>query len=319
MKRKLHCEWPLAYAEVTYSSIYAVSLKEHLVSTAHLIDELFSERLDYLEEKYRSAKNCIGSIKEIAYLAGLLHDLGKASVYYLDRSIKEAAKGINRGKPREKYLEVKLGFKYHEYVAPILIVHTLHNDLSSQAKDPGEVRKMKNIYYTLSRIIARHHAAMTGRHPTELLGSRKKAKMLVNVLKGLCDERSKAVDLLHELKMECRSEFCKEFLEKISNNLQIACTKQLQAILNLSGLHLKATTTFELNKCGEINEYDSYRIVSTLAGYLIVADNLVATYCERRTSDDRLTPAYVKIWERELKSKLIGLKDEYLAVSCCWP
>lgn len=320
MMRELKTAWPVAYAEVSCSKLQAVNLKEHLVSTARLVIELFSERLDYLEQRYKDAEQCIGSIKDIAYLAGLLHDLGKASVYYLNTFIKKTAGSSYRSRPLEECQESKLQFTYHEYIAPIIIIYALRNELSSHAMDSSEARRMKNAYYTISRIIVRHHAAMAGRHPAELLSSGKgpgKHSKVLDVLRGLCNKESKIEDLLRELKGVCTSGFCIELLEKIRRNLGAVCKDPKSAVVEIN-----AVKAFELmDYCG-ISEYDSYRIVSTISGFLIVADNMAASYCENRASDDESTPAYIEIWGRELKnklSKLKELKDEYLSVRCRWP
>jgi len=318
LRRALHSMWPVAYAEVSCSSnLHAVTLEEHLVSTAQLIVELFSERLNYLERRYKSAEHCIGSLREMAYLTGLLHDLGKASVYYMNNFIAKTVGGPRRSEHQEKCRENKLQFVYHEYVAPLIIIHTLHNELSSHARDRSEIYAMINTYYTISRVIARHHAAMTERHPMELMnlmtGFGRTGNVLTEVLKGLCEKESNVDDLLRVLKKNCMSRFCSEFLEKILSNLSAACTNPSSAMV-----HLKVLKAFDLKSCSGINEYDSYRIVSTLAGFLIVADNMVASYCENRVSDDESTPAYVEIWRRELKAKPSGLKDKYLTERCLW-
>ncbi|MEM1612416.1 MAG: CRISPR-associated endonuclease Cas3'' [Desulfurococcaceae archaeon] len=318
LRKALHSMWPVAYAEVSCSSnLHAVTLEEHLVSTAQLIVELFSERLNYLERRYKSAEHCIGSLREMAYLTGLLHDLGKASVYYMNKFIAKTVGGPRRSEHQEKCRENKLQFVYHEYVAPLIIIHTLHNELSSHARDRSGIYAMINTYYTISRVIARHHAAMTERHPMELMnlmtGFGRTGNVLTEVLKGLCEKESNVDDLLRVLKKNCMSRFCSEFLEKILSNLSAACTNPSSAMV-----HLKVLKAFNLESCDVINEYDSYRITSTLAGFLIVADNLVSSYCEKRVSDDETTPAYVEIWKRELRAKLGKLENRILAERCQW-
>ncbi|MEM4569731.1 MAG: CRISPR-associated endonuclease Cas3'' [Desulfurococcaceae archaeon] len=306
--RALRCKWPVAYAEVSCNNdLHAVTLKEHLVFTAQLIVELFSDRLNYLERRYKIAEDRIGSVREIAYLTGLLHDLGKASVYYMN----SFARGLIHihGKHHETCQKKKLSFRYHEHIAPLIINFTIHNKYSN-IRDAKKDFMVIDIYRTVSRVIARHHATMTGRHPSELQNCNEN---IMKILKGMCDQGSKVNWLLDELKRECSSCLCKKFLEEIKSNLVIICDKP-----NGIPVDLGVSVTFDMVNYKKINEYDSYRIVSTLAGFLIVADNLVASYCEKRVSDDETTPAYVEIWKRELREKLGKLEGKILVERCQW-
>ncbi|MEM4849994.1 MAG: CRISPR-associated endonuclease Cas3'' [Desulfurococcaceae archaeon] len=270
--------WPVAYAEVPG---VCIKLSDHLVKTAELINILFKNKLLFLDKLYENMREYFTSISEIAYTAALLHDLGKASVTYLDKFRRE--------------MRSKVSFSLHEYVVSVILLNAAYR--VTEEEDSDWLRK-RNTLSLIAKIIARHHTAQKNRHPYEI-SSR---KIDINVLKGLCREDSKIHDLLIELKNKCIGPSCKEVIDSVKDELlKILSDKQIE---NYASAHLRDICLFNLTGISDKQVFDIYKIVSAITGFLIIADNLVASYCEKRVSDDESTPVYVEYWVKELINKL---------------
>lgn len=307
--------WPLAYADLS-KGIY-VNLKDHLIRTAHAVILLFADRIKYLSLACKHLEELLGPVEALAFLAGLLHDLGKASTYYLNNFLNRSFK--------DKLL--KISFSFHEHATSLLLLSIGYKVLDSTSMYDMDVLKVGHACTVLARIIVRHHAAMPNRHPHALLDSRGQyVKELVQVVEGVCNH--KIYDLLEKLGSECErlynkhsNEFCKKLVVNVKEYLKNICEDECRMDPYCWERYLvnyKALAGFKLQDSQNLL-YDSYRLTVSLVGFLIIADNLVASYCENRVSDDKSTPAFVEDWRRELQVKLDELKRGYeLFRGCLW-
>lgn len=308
--------WPLAYGECVENDLIYVDLERHSASTAALLMYLFSDRLRFLGEAYKYYEHQVGPLRDIAYTAGLLHDFGKSSTYYLERWFNERSKRKD-----------KITFPYHEHVISLVILQVAY---SSGAESTEEI----NAYKVVSRVIARHHSAINERHPYQLLsqmiaGSRPfpyrhrsgAEEEIKKALEKLCNP--KVLEFAENLaEKHCNGKFCKSLVMKIVDVLKEDCESRRVVTYVV---HIKDEATFKLHDLGEEFLYDSYKITSSLAGFLIVTDNIVSSYCEKRLSDDETAPAYVETWKRELYPKIARLLRRELPSSlsellgeCSW-
>lgn len=307
--------WPLAYADLS-KGIY-VDLKDHLVRTAHAVVRLFANRIRYLSWVCKHLEDLLGPVEALAFLVGLLHDLGKASTYYLNNYL---------GRSSKDRLP-KITFGLHEHIASLLLSSIGYKVLDSTSTYDIDVLKVSRACIVLARVIARHHAAMPNRHPRVLLDREGQCvKELTQAVEGICSH--KVYDLLEKLGNECErlyskhsSGFCKKLVVNVKEHLKNICEDECRMDPYCWKKYLvnyKALTGFKLQDYQNLL-YDSYRLTISLAGFLIVADNLVASYCENRASDDRATPAFIEDWRRELQVKLDELKrDDQLFCGCVW-
>lgn len=277
--------WPLAYGECE-NDIY-IDLRSHLVNTANAMLYFFNDRLKFLDEAYKNYNYFAGSIRDIAYTIGLLHDFAKSSLHYLNM---------------HQWQRRKVSFPYHEHVASLIILQAAYID---NAKTANEI----NAYITISRVIARHHSAIQNRHPYKLCASmnlrgvkhmESAFKHIEGALRGLCEPR--IVEFAENLAKNCNSDLCRDILNDTINVLNKS--REPQSYI----MHLKNECSFNKHR-GEEYIYDSYRITSTLSGFLIIADGITSSYCEKRTSDDEATPAYIEAWMRELYPKTRSIEE----------
>jgi CRISPR/Cas system-associated endonuclease Cas3-HD len=226
---------------------------------------------------------------DFAYTIGLLHDVGKASTYYLERY-----KALLEGS-REELVE-KLSFPYHEVVLALIVLHAAEargaelDETSLAAIDLG------------AKAISRHHSAMPDRHPLECdLRSSKTSRDLREALKNMC--KSEVVNLVDRLKDSCNDlELCSEVLSVLEAHL-----RDIKNCLELSrSFSVPFNKLVEFRSVSGMPRLDAlavYRVVVVYTGALIVADN-IAAFREGRESDERGTPLFVKHWVRELSGVL---------------
>jgi len=274
--------WPFAFAECDAEKLKVrVLLKDHLEDVARLSKLIFEERFTpavvrgidpRLFDKVDPA--------EVAYITGLIHDLGKASKYYLNSF-------TDRG---------RLTFPYHELVASVVILNAIDEyavELEDHVLAVGDL---------VSKIISRHHSAMPSRHPLEVISGegRRKQEMvrIVQAVEAMCDNL--VVKFIEELLSKCGSfNVCSTILKLLSRHLKSSdgCERLAR---ELHSLIARLTEFNRLSGMGEVSSEDTYRLVAIYTGILMVADNIVATK-EGRLSDDRLSPLYVKHWMKELR------------------
>jgi len=273
-------EWPLAFAECDVKKPEKspkVSLRDHLVRVADLTKLIIEERFT-LRVLHGLLPELFAGIDalNLAYVIGLLHDLGKASKYYIESFTGKAGS--------------RLGFPYHELSIPL---HMFHAAQSSSELDEQSLAAI----HIVAKVISRHHSAMPGRHPLELGGV---PDLLRRSVEGLCDERvAKFVD---ELRKSCNSSFCNLIMEVLTRHLYSEECRKVHTYISI--YTLKELAGFKgLWGLPRVNEYAVYRVVAVLTGVLIVADNVVASY-EGRESDDKITRLYVKYWTQELSRVL---------------
>lgn len=258
---------PLAYLEVSNGKPYYEPLLDHLAQTSIEIEALFSNRLRVLENKTRNTFNwSSGELLELARVIGLLHDIGKASRKYIEE--------FQRKLTMQKS---KLTFQQHEIVAGILVYH-----LSSNVEDFNARRKAR----LAARVIARHHAAMEGRHPVKVSGYCKN-EFLREALKGI------DYSVIEQVKAMCRGhELCEIISKKPDSNI-------------IEGANLCNDFVKDLARTSDVPEVTArvhdFILLNALTGMLIVADNLVAYRNRRsRSATDDSTPLYIKHWLCEL-------------------
>ncbi|MGC8987942.1 HD domain-containing protein, partial [Infirmifilum sp.] len=134
--------WPLAYADCGQQII--VPLENHLRDVAETIVCLFRDRLEVLKSALGNKLPEALDPLELAYCAGVLHDLGKASWHYL----KEFKKNYRwRGKK-------ELTFPFHEHVVGVVLEWLAQQE----SEEP-----LKAYYDLLAKVVSRHHAAQPGR------------------------------------------------------------------------------------------------------------------------------------------------------------
>lgn len=303
-------KWPVAYAE---SPNVVIPLVEHLNKTALLSKELFTSRIRVLNNIYNKYKCCMGSIEEILYISGLLHDYGKLSNYYLKKRYIDIL---------EKKPNAKLTFYLHEYVTPLLLLELAYREI----ENPDQNLALVNACRVIARVIARHHSAIPYRHPveftTQIVGG-KDYDTLKMILKYICMPEARAINTLDSLKIQCsylNGELCIELINKLKNMLMQDCQSYR---MNYYLTHLNALKAFDQLFCPQergFDIYDSYKVVSVLSGMIIVADNIVSSYCESRLTDDEATPLFVNTWRRELIYKLNKIKELHSDVLgvCQW-
>jgi CRISPR-associated endonuclease Cas3-HD len=308
-------EWPLAYAKCSKGSIDAhVKLLDHNVLTGMLIQQVFKDRIKVLE---RSVLNVLSlqeftqlNMVEIGYIAGLIHDLGKASPYYLERNLSI----YNEDK-------FELSFPGHEHVIALILSRLAINEVNI---------KFKLIYDLLAKIISRHHSAMPTRHPLTLWSSstsgivveRRYVGKDLEVIRGEVKKavldmyNASVVNYINDLSKLCGAEICKKIIDDLAEELMNRHIRNnFEKIVGDLAGRLTSFKVLGLGKAGKVLEGKIelmiYKLVSTLSGFLIVADNLAAQL-EGRSSDDKSSKLYVEYWMRELKDKLSSISKQSL-------
>ncbi|MCS7106507.1 MAG: CRISPR-associated endonuclease Cas3'' [Acidilobaceae archaeon] len=308
--RPLESSWPVAF----YSSKVRVPLSKHLAAVTLCAAELFSHELPLLKERLSSLfeegregekqeERLPHSIGRTLLLAAALHDLAKASPRYYYAFLKKGSG--------------KISFMYHELASAYIVYRSAVH----------ESREMRRIFWTAAKVIARHHAAMEGRHPQDI-GKVRGGESLSDVrervssiLQGLWQpEAQKVVDKVIEEVRSKLEESSSRFTGYVANEMRAArdmldhVRDQIPRIPRIvkSFRKSKGSDLFDILRrdveqvinilakvYDEDNKKNYYPIIAPLSGALIIADNLVADY-ERRTSDDKASPIYMRHWQKEL-------------------
>lgn len=280
-------KWPLAYAKCNGILLKAIPLREHLELTASLSTCLFRERFRVLRSilsgeliKLRD----IIDLEELVYTIGLLHDLGKASTRYYEVFAKHV---------KSSRSTIELRFYGHEHITSCLIEMAIlferEDEMFIAACD------------LLSKVISRHHSAMEERHPLSF----SPRFNFTEIVSGMCN--SSVISFIErELLTTCNKKsynLCTRVLRAltryIENKWLCEQTTWFKCKRGIQGFSISGLST----SLSERSLRDVYRLVSTLTGMLIIADNLVADY-EERSSDEGSSRLYVVHWKRELSNYL---------------
>jgi CRISPR/Cas system-associated endonuclease Cas3-HD len=284
-------DWPLAYGKCIGGSLVGgVKLEKHLELTAILVKHLVETRFppytirDVLPEVFKY----IDPI-DFAYTIGLLHDVGKASMYYLEHYVESLKR--SKGEIGEK-----ISFPYHEFALALIMLHAI--DMHATELDEASLVGMD----LSARIISRHHSAMPDRHPLEYdPRSCRTSGVLKEVLKSMC--RSEVANFVGKLRDLCNNlELCRRALSVLETHLRDDknCL-ELSRAFSVPFSKLKGFRS--VSGMPRLDELAVYRLIVVYTGLLIVGDNIAASR-ENRISDDESTPIFVKHWLRELSGIL---------------
>ena len=252
-------------------------LARHLAGVAGLAATTLGPRLSVDTPAARVLREATGTGRPLlvaSVLAGLLHDLGKASTAYC-------------GRPGSYWL--------HEHASAILVAEA-SNILATR----GE-RGLAALLMLAAQAVSRHHAAMEGRLPRQVAGNSGRLEWLRRVLQGLTSERLQ---------------------EALPGDAPEGLRRLLHQALNRAGRGLRRWGYLSqiLRSLDRVNSLGFYGVhlgawtaaLETVSGALIVSDILVAD-AERRSSDDRASPLYARIWASEL-----GLREDEALEAAGW-
>lgn len=274
--------WPVAYARCVEDRLEnVVPLSKHLALTACIQQCIARRRFMLhgdglrviLRRGFERLVEELGEekVEELPYVAGLLHDLGKASVYYLRRLREESR------------------FPGHEHVVALLLEYA-----ALREEREGYVA----MYDLLAKTISRHHAAMERRHPNRFFLSSKSSSYVDRILYGMYQY----ISFIDNLVRYCRGKdtLCYHILNNISTSLNdIVEMKSRGTSLNILSFS-NPLRSFKLSGIAGVSEPAVYTLTTVLTGTLIVADNISAEFCEERGSDDGASSTYVTYWKWEL-------------------
>jgi len=278
--------WPVAYAEQYKGCETLVGLGDHLKRVASLNQCLFNDRISVLvrrrnEEETAEDINIQVSesdVHDLLYAAGLLHDIGKASPFYKDKvRIDDIC---------------ALEFPYHEYVGSILLILSVReNDaLCPEDEERAEL---------LATIIARHHAAMKGRHPHSLLNNSDKHKKIAEAIRSLLGDNSRAYNKLSEILEDGRNRLGGESWARVVDALIDARNYIEIDSVDRSVVKDEIQRLALTKKHRSSNQY--MILVKSLSGALIVSDIIEASLVRSKCTDSER--AYVSYWLSELSHK----------------
>jgi len=281
--------WPVAYAEADGDKIVVSGLGEHLKRVACLNKCLFNNRVSAVLARLElmGCRNytIIASRSEagdLLYVTGLLHDLGKASSFYLSGT---------------SDADCKISFHNHEHVGAVVILLA------------GRQENLEAYYRTklVASIIARHHSAMEGRHPW-MLGKKTGGNSDIDRIARAVTELRRDEDTRLKL-----SNMLKDELSAVAS---AEWKKLLDAIINEllhpgSSIEVNTEVVKDL-----VNEYkfdkevgnidmDCWRgflaLLKSASGALIASDILEAS--ASRGGYGGFGRAYVDYWLKELRHK----------------
>jgi len=286
-----------AYYDKTGGTCYP--LDEHSRNVSKAIVRLFEARLR-AKPRGLYAPVLDENLLEAARLAGLLHDLGKASLYYQER--------VWQGGPG--------GFQYHEYLSTLIITTAIENELRDEDEELSAILALS------AAAIARHHVAMKSRHPTLLFHNlEKRDRQIMETRNKFQQEVYNAAQHLDPNTLD--SAIGKDTLSQPVKN---AIRRAMEEVKALS--HEDITSTLKqyvrsqdlatkiyggqgmegLLTIGSGQRPRQEAVIGLLyrvAGALIVGDILVAG-CERRPGEGP-EKAYARSWAQELlPSKPLG-------------
>lgn len=271
--KRVEESWPVAYAE--YKGNVIEPLFDHLQLTALLSVKLFEERIKVIE-----SRTGIKGLVEAMYTAGLLHDLGKSSTYFLE-SFKKGAKVDFK-----KEGNAKVSFMRHELAAGII----LENSIMSSDLDDEETRRLIRI---IARVITRHHAAMIDRHPARIETNDSNFAKLANSINRILQGIS--VDTVERLRS---FKPCKQ----VQGDLCDKTLNEAERVVRNKNYDIRGALN-SIRRLGDNEKEKESQVVLALSGFLVVADN-IAAHAGRGSSDDGSSPAYIREWISELKEKL---------------
>jgi len=283
--------WPVAYAEQHEGCEILVELGDHLKRVACLNQCLFNDRISVLvrrrnEEETAEDINIQVSesdVHDLLYAAGLLHDVGKASPLYLS---------LYKDKVRiDDICELK--FPYHEYVGSILLILSVRKN---NALCPEDEERAK----LLATIIARHHAAMRGRHPYSLLNKSKKHEheIIAKAIRSLLDD-SRVYNKLSGILEDGRNRLGGESWARIVDALIDGRNCIERDSVDRSVVEDEIQRLAITKKHRSSNQY--MILVKSLSGALIVSDIIEASLVRSKCADSER--AYVSYWLSELSHK----------------
>jgi len=281
--------WPVAYAEAYGDKIVVSGLGEHLKRVACLNKCLFSNRvsavLARLELMGCHNSTVIASRSEandLLYVTGLLHDLGKASSFYLSGT---------------SDVDCKISFHNHEHVGAVVIL------LAGKQEDLEAYHRAT----LAASIIARHHSAMEGRHPWMLGKKTGRDSDIDRIAKAVTelrrdeDTRLKLSNMLKDELPAVASAEWKKLLDAIINEL----LHPDSSIEVNTGVVKELVNRYKFDREVENVDMDCWRgllaLLKSASGALIVSDILEAS--TSRGGYGGFGRAYVNYWLRELNHR----------------
>ncbi len=291
-----------AYYDVAEKKCY--SLREHNWRVARALQLLFNNQLEAMTPWNRVLRRAGLSTAEAGVAAALLHDLGKASKYYQEK--------LGEG----------YGFRYHEHVSAYTLL------AAAKLLEKRGDRLSAATLLLAAGAVARHHAAMKGRHVLELTSSPwavrsratvKACSTIAEAVRGLRGAEPGEVTVLKALPLAARTAIEEALRKGPSYVLGSEPCSELSKLLigpgDGSGIGWAiATLATRILGAGREEKRLLARAASaaiyTVTGALIVADILVAGL-ERRREDDP-APLYAKSWAQELDGQAMAVLREIL-------
>lgn len=302
--------WPLAYADCQ-SNVF-IDLGLHLSNTAR-VAVLFIDEIQSLAKSMKYLSNVQGGefvkelhkffnvsldleevFKDILILTALLHDLGKANIVYLENM-------RNRS-------DSHLSFRLHEYVTSALLAYIAYAEHDET---------LKNMLKIVAWAVSRHHMAMKNRdlcRATYMAIKNEDSKSFILELEKyiarLPESKSYLLKTLSDISntKHCGT-LCKKVIDSIKNLVNsFDENKQMDKNrINSASQGVSQTLCSYIQQIryrhGKI-AYQIYRLGIPIAGFIMISDNIAASYLENRTPTDVYIPQYVDSWVRELKYKL---------------
>jgi len=282
-------KWPLAYAKCDGRLLKSVPLRDHLMLTASLSTCLYKTRFKTFTNNLRGElgkfiKNI--DLEDFIYTIGFLHDLGKASIHYYEAFAK---------KWKDHGFVEELTFPHHEHVVSAIL------EMIAYREEEDEIFKAE--CDLMAKVISRHHSAMENRHPLRLMQPSPSLKISEIVFR-LCNE-SLISFIEKDLLPICETrvnDLCSHTLKDIITLIRRTTNGEIH-VDDVQTIYKRSIQSFSISGLGASLDVsvlrDAYKLVSTLTGLLIIADNLVAEH-EGRSSDEETSRLYVDHWKREL-------------------
>jgi CRISPR/Cas system-associated endonuclease Cas3-HD len=168
--------------------------------------------------------------------------------------------------------EGRISFPFHEYVSALLVYMARNRLLMAD-------ERLGNLLKIVAKAIARHHTAMVERDLMSVQEDKRAKEIIKDAIKELDPS------LLKELVAQG---LVGEFPQDLADLIADAHRDLVEANISQQLRNLIGTS-------------DRW-LVAGLAGFLIVADNIVAS--KIRGSTDGHTPLYIKMWVEELGGRV---------------